>query len=71
VCYGKVYFSSAQGCPERGPNLEFLKYIWNFNKEKKPEIELLLQKYKSQKEIHSIHNKTELNEFINNVKLRK
>ena len=66
ICYGKVYFSSAPGCPERGPDREFLKYIWNFNTIKKPEIQTILNKYKNQKKIYIINNKAELHQLINN-----
>jgi adenylate kinase family enzyme/ribosomal protein S18 acetylase RimI-like enzyme len=64
VYYGKEYFSSAKGCPERGPSWKFLKFIWNFNKERKPIIEALLQQYKDTKKIFIVKNETELKELI-------
>lgn len=68
TCFGKVYFSSAKGCPERGPDLKFLKFIWNFNHERKPRIITLLQKYKDQKKIFTIQNAAELTKLIHQAK---
>jgi adenylate kinase family enzyme len=65
--FGKVYFSSAKGCPERGPSLKFLKYVWNFNSQKKPALEQLLQKYKNRKKIFIVKNWAKLNALIKNV----
>ncbi len=62
--FGHVYFSSAKGCPERGPDLKFLKFIWNFNSARKPMIEALLHKYKDKKKIFVIRNNAELDKLI-------
>ena len=62
--FGHVYFSNAKGCPERGPDLKFLKFIWNFNSQRKPLIESLLQKYQDQKQTFVIKNQGELNEAV-------
>lgn len=61
---GKVYFSSAKYCPERYPDLTFLKFIGNFNRRKKPAIMELLNKYCDQKRIFIVKNKVEINELI-------
>lgn len=42
--WGKVRPEMADGCPERF-NLEFLRYIWNFEKTESPEIEQKLADY--------------------------
>lgn len=63
--FGKVYFSSAPGCVERIPSWEFLKYIWTFDKERKPVIVKLLEQYKDQKKIVVIKNNKELDNFLN------
>lgn len=34
--YGRVRFGMAKGCPERLPDLEFLSYIWNFERRYTP-----------------------------------
>jgi adenylate kinase family enzyme len=64
MCYGQMRSSNAEGCPEGLPDLEFLTYIWNFNRKKKPIIKALLEKYKDQKKIFEIRNVTELEELI-------
>lgn len=43
--YGKVRPDMADGCPERF-DLEFLKWIWNFNKEHRDKFYNILQKEK-------------------------
>jgi adenylate kinase family enzyme len=65
--FGRVYFSSAKGCPEKGPTLKFLKYIWDFNKDKKPFIESLFRQYSDTKKLYVIKNNAELNELLKNV----
>lgn len=65
-CFGKVYFSSAQGCPERGPSWKFLKFIWNFKYNQKERILALLKKYQNKK-IFVIKNKNELRQLINQL----
>jgi adenylate kinase family enzyme len=37
--HGRVRPEMAKGCPEQLPDLEFLRYIWNFEKIDVPEIE--------------------------------
>jgi adenylate kinase family enzyme len=65
--WGNVYFSSTPGCPERGPDLKFLKYIWNFNNIQKPRIGGVLATYKNTKKIFVIKNQKELNKLINKL----
>ncbi len=62
--YGREYFSSAKGCPERMPDMALLKYMWNFNRDKKPEIEAILAQYKDEKKIFVIKNNTDLKNVI-------
>ena len=62
--FGKVFFSSALGCPERFPDREFLTYVWNFNSKQKPEVKALLKTYKNDKKIFVIKNQHELEELI-------
>ncbi len=66
--YGKVRDSSAEGCPERMPDREFLSYVWNFNQKHKPVVEALLEKYKNQKKIFVIRNNAELDTLIKKFK---
>ena len=67
--FGKVFFSSAPGCPERFPDREFLTYVWNFNKEYRPRIDDILEKYEGQKKIFIIKTNAELKNFIKNCPL--
>lgn len=62
--FGTVHFSSAPGCIQGVPGLEFLKYIWNFGKKQKLRIERILEKYKDQKKIIIIKSQKELNTFV-------
>lgn len=55
--FGKVRDTSAKGCPEIMPSKKFLKFIWTFDKERKPLIEALMQKYKDRKHVFVIRNK--------------
>ena len=66
--FGKVCASSAKGCPEQLPSLEFLRYVWNFNKQQKPEINALLKKYHGQKKIFVVKNNDELRQLIEKFK---
>ncbi len=58
--FGKEYFASAQGCPERGPSLKFLIFIMTFNRKRRPIINALFEQYRSTKKIIVINNQTEL-----------
>jgi adenylate kinase family enzyme len=64
--FGKVFFSSAPGCPERFPNMEFLNYVWNFNAKQKPEIEKLLQDYREEKKIFIVRDEKQLKDLLEN-----
>jgi len=64
TCFGKVYFSSAKGCPEGYLSFKFLKFIWNFPYKQKTRIESLIKKYKNQKKIFIIKNQTDLHKLI-------
>lgn len=66
--FGNVIPSSAKECPQRIPSLKFLKFIWNFNSERKPIIEALLHKYKDTKQIFVIKNNTEIEALIKKLK---
>lgn len=58
--FGTVYFSSAKGCPERGPDLTFLKYIVSFNRKKRPQVLALFDKYRDQKKMFVVRNQTDI-----------
>lgn len=62
--FGKVYFSSAPGCQERGPRWEFLKFIWRFNKDKRPRIRELMEHYKNGRQVFIVKNNKELEALL-------
>lgn len=61
--FGKVFFSSAPGCPERFPDREFLTYVWHFNKRQKPEVREMLEWYEDKK-IFVVKNQRDLGDVI-------
>lgn len=64
--YGKTRSDMADGCPERF-DIEFLKYVWNFNKNKQ---KVLLEKISSakDKEIFVIRNKKDRKKLLLYIK---
>ena len=62
--FGKVFFSSAPGCPERFPSREFLAYVWNFNSKQKPEVMAFLQACSKDKKIFVVKEKRQLDDVI-------
>lgn len=64
--FGREYFSSAKGCPERGPSLKFLKFIWNFNRERKPVVKELLKKYRNGKKIFVVKREEDFKMIFQN-----
>jgi adenylate kinase family enzyme len=69
--FGKVIFSSAPGCREGIPSLEFLRFIWNFDQKQRLRILDLLEKYKNKKQIFVIKNKAQLNTLLANLSERQ
>lgn len=63
--YRKVRPDMAAGCPEK-IDLEFLKWIWNFNKEHRDKFYKTLKKEKD-KQIYIFRNRKECNEFLRNL----
>ena len=60
--YRKVRPDMAAGCPEK-IDLEFLKWIWNFNKEHRDKFYKILKEEKG-KQIYIFKNRKECNNFI-------
>ena len=63
--YGKVRPDMGEGCPERF-DLEFLKWVWNFNKEKRQVYYAMLSEQQG-KEIHILRSRREVNVFLQNI----
>jgi adenylate kinase family enzyme len=62
--FGRVRPSSAPGCPEIMPSIKFLKFILNFNKERKPSIEHILEKYRTTKKVFIVKNMNEIAQIL-------
>ena len=64
--YGKVRPDMAEGCPEKF-DLDFIKWIWNFNKEHRDKFYKILKEEKD-KQIYIFRNRKECNEFVKTYK---
>lgn len=62
--YGKVRNTSPAGCPEKLPDIEFIKYVLSFNFKYKPVIKKELAKYKNQKNIVILKNDADIKKFL-------
>ncbi len=62
--YGKVRPDMADGCPERF-NLEFLRYTWNFKKQRSGKLKKLLEGANA--EIHVFHSRKEAQRYLDGI----
>ena len=67
INYKKVRPDMAEGCPEK-IDLEFMKWIWNFNKEHRDKFYKILKEEKG-KQIYIFRNREECNKFLENLNL--
>ena len=65
--YGQVRPDMGEGCPERF-DLDFLKWVWNFNKSKREKYYKLLDKTEGI-QIIILKNRREVRKFLERVKL--
>lgn len=63
--YGKVRPDMGDGCPERF-DLEFLQWVWNFNKNKREKNYRLLEQY-GDKRIYILKNRKQVKELLENL----
>ena len=63
--YGKVRPDMGDGCPERF-DLEFLQWVWNFNKNKREKNYRLLEQY-GDKRIYILKNRKQVKEFLESL----
>lgn len=56
-----------EGCEER-VSIEFLKWVWEYPKSKKPLILKKLASFANEKEIVILHSPTEVEQFLNKLK---
>lgn len=65
--HGKSRPDMNEGCPEQ-LDWNFIKFVWNFNKNKKPEILKKLERYTNEKNIIIFNSSSEVDNFICNLK---
>lgn len=65
---GKIRESSAQGCPEKWPDREFLNYMWRFDRDYKPALLTALERYNNQKKVFIVRNSAEAEEVLQHFK---
>ncbi|MEK4251813.1 DNA topology modulation protein [Paenibacillus sp. FSL W7-1287] len=65
--HGKTRPDLHEGCPER-ISLEFLKWIWNYKRDKRPGILERLEKVKDDKRIIVLRNQAEVYRLIEEIK---
>ncbi|HQU86396.1 MAG TPA: DNA topology modulation protein [Pyrinomonadaceae bacterium] len=58
------------GCNEKF-DLEFLGWIWNFPKTKKPKIDELLKRFEHEKTIIRLHSAKEVKQFLEKLKAKE
>lgn len=63
--YGQVRPDMGEGCPER-LDLEFLKWVWNFNKNKREKNYRLLEQHKD-KDIYILKNRRAVKHFLKQI----
>lgn len=61
--YGKIRQDVPENCPERF-SWEFLKWVWNFKNRHRNTIVILLDEYKTQKQIYILKSQKDLRIFI-------
>lgn len=62
--FGTVYFSSAPGCPERGPSWKFLQFMWQFRHKQREAIRQLLAHHAAHKKIYVLNQYDKKGPFI-------
>ena len=61
--YGRVRKDYAPGCPEHF-NLEFIRYIWNFNKRSKPRLLAALETYGAHVVVHRVTSDDDVDSLL-------
>lgn len=66
---GKTRGDVAEGCPEK-IDLDFIKWIWNYPRTRKPAILRFFEKLKPSKNVYILHNQKEVEDFLNALRIR-
>lgn len=62
--YGVARPDLNPGCPEQLPDLQFLRWIWSYPREKLPRILEMLRKEEGRKTIVVLRSRTEVREYL-------
>lgn len=63
--YGQVRPDMGEGCPERF-DMEFLQWVWNFNKTNRPKLYSMLEAHPD-KRIIILKNRRQVNKFLDSI----
>ena len=63
---GKTRPDMTEGCHER-LDWEFLKYVWRFQRDQRPQLLDNLGKFQSQDRLHIVRSRKEANQLLNNI----
>ncbi|WP_294351164.1 DNA topology modulation protein [uncultured Clostridium sp.] len=63
--YGKTRIDMADNCPEKF-NIDFLKWVWNFNKKNRNKYLNMLKKVEGKK-IYILHNRQEVRKLLDTI----
>lgn len=66
---GKTRLDVTEGCPEK-IDMEFVRWIWNYPRTRKPAIFKFLEKMKKTKNVYIFNNQKEIEEFLKALKTR-
>ncbi len=65
---GKTRPDVTEGCLEQ-IDMEFIRYIWNFPRTRKPVILRFLEKLRASKSVYILHNQREIEEFLKALRI--
>jgi adenylate kinase family enzyme len=66
---GRTRPDVSEGCPEK-IDLDFIRWIWNYPRSRKPAIFRFLEKMRETKNVYILNNQREIEEFLRELKTR-
>lgn len=66
---GRTRPDVTEGCPEK-IDLEFIKWIWDYPRTRKPAILRFLENLRESKNVYILHNQKEIEEFLDALRIR-
>jgi hypothetical protein len=67
--YGRTREGMPEGCPER-IDVEFLKFVWNFQTRYRPRIVAALEKFAGQAQLHRLRSRKDAERFMATIERR-